>query len=67
MIDALDSRCSCIGQQFALNEERTVLSLFLRRFSPHLVEGFNYQPSPYLILRPENGMQIVLESRSPNL
>lgn len=55
---------NCIGQQFALNEERAVLSLFLRRFCPKLVEGFIYQPTPYLILRPEYGIQIVLQHRT---
>ncbi|CAD6196589.1 unnamed protein product [Caenorhabditis auriculariae] len=55
---------NCIGQKFALQEEKTVISWVLRKFELSSKTDFygNY-PLPEVILRPEQGIPITLRAR----
>lgn len=58
---------NCIGQRFALMEEKVVLSAILRNFNVKATQ--NYKDITLLgelILRPEEGIWIELEKRTPN-
>jgi cytochrome P450 len=55
---------SCIGQHFALNEEKTVLALWLRRFVPRVDPAHPVHMVPLVILKPEQGVKIWLTERS---
>ena len=55
---------NCIGQRFALMEEKVMLANILRKFeikSTKTIEEL--QPLPELILRPANGIPIELKPR----
>ena len=53
---------NCIGQKFALLEEKTVLSYILRHYELHATEHVpKYVPE--LILRPENGIKLRITPR----
>ncbi|KAK0401269.1 hypothetical protein QR680_015677 [Steinernema hermaphroditum] len=55
---------NCIGQKFALNEEKVVLSWILRKFkvsTSHKLE--DNHPLPKLTLCPEMGIPLLLQSR----
>ncbi|XP_008336093.1 cytochrome P450 4V2-like [Cynoglossus semilaevis] len=55
---------NCIGQRFALMEEKVVLSSILRKFTiQSLQTREELQPIGELILRPEKGILIKLERR----
>ncbi|XP_061769031.1 cytochrome P450 4V2-like isoform X7 [Nerophis ophidion] len=57
---------NCIGQRFALMEEKVVLSAVLRRFNvTALQRREELRPTGELILRPESGIWIELEKRPP--
>ncbi|TNN89699.1 Cytochrome P450 4V2 [Liparis tanakae] len=55
---------NCIGQRFALMEEKVVLAAILRNFDIEACqEREDLRPLGELILRPENGIRIKLEKR----
>ena len=55
-----------IGQKFALLEEKVVISSLLRRFrfTYDLAKHGPAIPSPEIILKPMNGMPLIIEPRS---
>ncbi|PSN43038.1 Cytochrome P450 4C1 [Blattella germanica] len=53
---------NCIGQKFALLEEKMVLSSIVRNYKWEVV-GDEPEPLPELILRPNNGIHIKLTKR----
>ncbi|PSN43007.1 Cytochrome P450 4c3 [Blattella germanica] len=53
---------NCIGQKFALLEEKTVLSYIIRNFKFQKV-GEDPDPLPELIVRPETGIHLKLTKR----
>ncbi|EYC13153.1 hypothetical protein Y032_0044g1000 [Ancylostoma ceylanicum] len=55
---------NCIGQKFALLEEKAVLSWIFRRYHVETKDPFpENRPIPELILRPSNGVRVVLTKR----
>uniref|UniRef100_H3CNU3 Cytochrome P450 4V2 n=1 Tax=Tetraodon nigroviridis TaxID=99883 RepID=H3CNU3_TETNG len=57
---------NCIGQRFALMEEKVVLASILRRFTVEACQTREeLRPVGELILRPEKGIWIKLEKRKP--
>ncbi len=52
---------NCIGQNFAMNEMRTVISSIVTRFSLSLVEDHKVEIIPRIILRTRNDIKIKLE------
>ncbi|KAE8738718.1 Cytochrome P450 CYP4 [Frankliniella occidentalis] len=57
---------NCIGQKFALMEEKTVLSYILRYYKIQAVETMEDLTLMIdLILRPESGIKVRLEPRTP--
>jgi cytochrome P450 len=53
----------CIGNTFALMEAVLLLAAFARRFRLELVPGQQIRPVPYVTLRPEPGIRMVLRRR----
>jgi cytochrome P450 len=53
----------CIGNTFALMEAVLLLAALARRFRLELVPGQNIRPVPYVTLRPEPGIRMVLKPR----
>lgn len=53
----------CIGNTFALMEAVLLLAAVARRFRLELVPGQNVRPVPYVTLRPEPGIRMVLKPR----
>nr|XP_020470013.1 cytochrome P450 4V2 [Monopterus albus] len=57
---------NCIGQRFALMEEKVILSSVLRNFNVEACQTYEeLRPVGDLILRAENGIWIKLEKRTP--
>ncbi|KAE8300361.1 Cytochrome P450 4V2 [Larimichthys crocea] len=57
---------NCIGQRFAMMEEKVVLSTILRNFNVEACQTREeLRPVGELILRPEKGIWIKLEKRTP--
>ncbi|CAG7838093.1 unnamed protein product [Allacma fusca] len=54
---------NCIGQKFALTEEKIVLSSVLRNFSVDVVSKDEVTPLPELIVRPHNGIELKFTPR----
>ncbi|RCN25993.1 hypothetical protein ANCCAN_28289 [Ancylostoma caninum] len=55
---------NCIGQKFALLEEKAVLSWIFRRYHVETKDPFpENRPIPELILRPSNGVRVKLTKR----
>uniref|UniRef100_A0A1I7UXX3 Cytochrome P450 n=2 Tax=Caenorhabditis tropicalis TaxID=1561998 RepID=A0A1I7UXX3_9PELO len=55
---------NCIGQKFAILEEKTVLSTFFRKYEVESLQTEeNLRPIPELILRPYNGIRIKIKRR----
>ncbi|GMS93172.1 hypothetical protein PENTCL1PPCAC_15347, partial [Pristionchus entomophagus] len=55
---------NCVGQKFAIAEEKTVLSWFFRRYSVESVEPFpGNRPIPEIILKPSCGFPVRLFKR----
>ena len=52
---------NCIGQHFAMNEMKTVISLVLKNFYLKVHEGKSADPFQALILRSENGIWLDLK------
>ncbi|PSN54059.1 hypothetical protein C0J52_03127 [Blattella germanica] len=56
---------NCIGQKFAVLEEKTVLSSFIRNYKvTSLEKREDLKLLSELVLRPANGIQITIESRN---
>uniref|UniRef100_A0AAY4AYR4 aromatase n=1 Tax=Denticeps clupeoides TaxID=299321 RepID=A0AAY4AYR4_9TELE len=56
---------NCIGQRFAMMEEKVILATVLRHFSVEALQGRQeVQPLGELILRPEKGIWIKLQERT---
>ncbi|CAJ0590681.1 unnamed protein product, partial [Cylicocyclus nassatus] len=55
---------NCIGQKFAILEEKTVLSWIFRRYSVESLDPFpDNRPLPEIILRPSKGFRVRLTKR----
>lgn len=55
---------NCIGQKFAMNEEKVLLASILRNFTIKAHQKYSdLRPMGELILRPENGIWVSLQSR----
>ena len=52
---------NCIGQNFAMNEERVVVASIVRQFRLSLVEGHEVEMVPKVVLRTKNDIQMNLE------
>ena len=52
---------NCIGQNFALNEERVVIASIVNRFKLSLVEGHKVETMPNLVLRSKEDIKVLLE------
>ena len=53
---------NCIGQNFALNEERLIVASLVLRFRLSLVEGHKVEMLPTVVLRAANDIAVNLES-----
>jgi cytochrome P450 len=51
----------CIGMPFAQLEARLLLATILQRYAPRLVPGYPVTSRPRVTLRPQYGIQMVLE------
>eukprot|EP01104_Vermistella_antarctica_P007255 TRINITY_DN1800_c0_g1_i6.p1 TRINITY_DN1800_c0_g1~~TRINITY_DN1800_c0_g1_i6.p1 ORF type:complete len:243 (-),score=55.27 TRINITY_DN1800_c0_g1_i6:25-753(-) len=54
---------NCVGQHFAMNEEKTIISMILKRFRVELVKEHKVVLEPHLVSRPQNGIRVRLRSR----
>ncbi|XP_053391660.1 cytochrome P450 4B1-like [Mercenaria mercenaria] len=54
---------NCIGQNFALNELKVVLSRLVQAFRIELDTSHEVVPQPKLVMRPKNGIKVFLRSR----
>jgi cytochrome P450 family 4 len=55
---------NCIGQKFALLEEKTVLSYILRHYKLcSLDDRDSVNPLPELVLKPEKGIKLTIAAR----
>ena len=52
---------NCIGQSFAMNEEKTVVASIVHRFALSLEEGHKVEMAPKLLLRSKEDIQLKLE------
>ena len=52
---------NCIGQNFAMNEERVVVASIVRQFRLSLVEGHEVEMVPKVVLRTKNDIKVNLE------
>ena len=58
---------NCIGQKFALMEEKTVLSKIIRAFQIESVDSIDQvKPVIEIITRPKNGIRVKLQQRLEN-
>ncbi|XP_052073594.1 cytochrome P450 4A10-like [Mytilus californianus] len=54
---------NCIGQNFAMNEIKVIISRLVQRYKVSLVDGHNYDINPELVMRATNGIKVILENR----
>jgi len=54
---------NCIGQNFAMNEEKCVIVMLMKQFRLRLEPGQKIEPEPNLVLRPKYGIRISLSLR----
>jgi cytochrome P450 len=53
---------SCVGQHFAMNEQRTILAMIYKRFRLRL-SGPAPEVEPHVVLRPKGGLRMTVERR----
>ena len=53
---------NCIGQNFALNEERVVIASIIRKFRLALVEDHKVEIKPYALLSVLDDVKLLLET-----
>ncbi|KAK9003514.1 hypothetical protein V6N11_061073 [Hibiscus sabdariffa] len=53
---------SCVGMAFATTEIKIALSMILQRYTFTLSPAYVHSPTPVITLRPQHGIQIILES-----
>ncbi|KAI8539358.1 hypothetical protein RHMOL_Rhmol09G0176400 [Rhododendron molle] len=51
---------NCVGMNFAINEAKIALSMILQRYTFTLSPTYIHSPVWQLVLRPENGIQVML-------
>ncbi|XP_038717360.1 cytochrome P450 CYP749A22-like [Tripterygium wilfordii] len=52
---------TCVGSNFAVTEAKVALTMILQRYSFKLSPAYVHSPVQVLILRPQHGVQIILE------
>ncbi|XP_038723891.1 cytochrome P450 CYP749A22-like isoform X2 [Tripterygium wilfordii] len=52
---------TCVGSNFAITEVKIALSMILQRYSFTLSPAYVHSPVQVLLLRPQHGVQIILE------
>ena len=52
---------NCIGQNFALNEERVVIASIVNRFKLSLVEGHKVEEAPFIVLRTKYDIKVNIQ------
>lgn len=63
MLPNNNDRRNCIGQEFALNEEKVVLATILRHFEVFLDEAKPVKKEIMIIMRPKGGLHLKLKHR----
>ncbi|CAK9181092.1 unnamed protein product [Ilex paraguariensis] len=53
---------TCVGLNFANTEAKIVLSMILQRYKFTLSPSYVHSPFPFLTIRPQHGVQVVLQS-----
>ncbi|XVE91667.1 hypothetical protein REPUB_Repub01dG0030300 [Reevesia pubescens] len=53
---------SCVGMSFAMTETKTALSMILQRYTISLSPTYSHSPFILLLLQPQHGIQIMLQS-----
>ncbi|EOY05289.1 Cytochrome P450 [Theobroma cacao] len=53
---------SCVGMSFATTETKTALSMILQRYTIALSPAYVHSPVSNLTLRPQHGIQVILQS-----
>ncbi|WZY91349.1 hypothetical protein YC2023_063678 [Brassica napus] len=51
----------CIGQNFALMEAKTVLTMILKRFRLNISDEYKHAPADHLTLQPQFGLPVMLQ------
>lgn len=54
---------NCIGQNFAMNEQKVILSRLVKRFRIKLDEKHEVKPLPEVVMRAKDGIKVYLEQR----
>ncbi|TYH82105.1 hypothetical protein ES332_D02G035100v1 [Gossypium tomentosum] len=57
---------SCIGMSFAITETKVAISMILQRYTITLSPTYVHSPMPILAIRPQHGIQVILESLHNN-
>ncbi|OWF42681.1 cytochrome P450 4F8-like [Mizuhopecten yessoensis] len=56
---------NCIGQNFAMNEQRVLIARVIRRFKIKLDPQHETKIFPEVVTRPQFGVRVILEEREP--
>ncbi|CAI0463248.1 unnamed protein product [Linum tenue] len=52
----------CAGFNFATNEAKITIAMILQRFTFSLSPGYVHSPFPFLAVRPEKGVQVIINA-----